>query len=82
MAGLTSGEAKPEQWQAQIQALIQRRARVMVYSSVPEDTLRACHLEPCRDIGLEVLRELRRLGGQGRVAVLPQGPLTVPYLAT
>jgi nickel-dependent lactate racemase len=82
MACLMSGEARPEQWQAQIQALIQRRARVMVHSSLPEEVLRACHLEPCGDIGLAVSRELQRLGRQGRVAVLPQGPLTVPYLAS
>ena len=77
---LMSGETKPEQWQAQIQALIQRRARVVVYSSLPEEVLRACHLEPCRDIRVAVSQELNRLGGKGRVAVLPQGPLTVPYL--
>lgn len=80
LAGLTSGRARPEQWQAQIQALIQRRARVLVHSSLPDETLRACHLEPCADIGLAVAAELGRLGGRGRVAVLPQGPLTVPYL--
>lgn len=82
MARLMAGEARPEQWQAQIQALIQRRARVMVHSSLPDQVLRACHLEPCADIGLAVARELQRLGGQARVAVLPQGPLTVPYLAS
>jgi len=82
MARLMSGEVRPEQWQAQIQALIQRRARVLVHSSLPDEVLRACHLESCRDIGLAVSRELERLGGQGRVAVLPQGPLTVPYLAS
>lgn len=83
LAGLMVGGAttKPEQWQAQIQGLIQRRARVLVQSSLAEATLRACHLEPCTDIGAAVARELDRLGGRGRVAVLPQGPLTVPYLA-
>jgi nickel-dependent lactate racemase len=76
----TPGFVRPEQWQAQIQALIQRRARVLVKSNLPDDVLRACHLTPCPDIGAAVRTELARLGGSGRVAVLPQGPLTIPYL--
>jgi nickel-dependent lactate racemase len=77
----TPGFVRPEQWQAQIQALIQRRASVLVYSSLPDETICACHLTPCRDIGAAVEERLRQLGPQARVAVLPQGPLTIPYLA-
>ena len=77
----TPGFVRPEQWQAQIQALIQRRANVLVYSSLPDDVVRACHLTPCRDISAAVEERLRHLGPQARVAVLPQGPLTIPYLA-
>lgn len=75
------GFVRPEQWQAQIQALIQRRASVLVYSSLSEETIRAAHLTPCRDIERTVQETLQRLGPQARVAVLPQGPLTIPYLA-
>lgn len=74
----TPGFVRPEQWQAQIQALIQRRAEVLVYSSLPEEIIRAAHLKPCKDIAAAV-RE--RAQGSARVAVLPQGPLTIPYLA-
>jgi hypothetical protein len=77
----TPGFVRPEQWQAQIQALIQRKASVLVYSSLPDDIVRACHLTPCRDISASVEELLRQLGPQARVAVLPQGPLTIPYLA-
>ena len=77
----TPGFVKPEQWQAQIQALIQRKARVLVHSSLPDEVLRAAHLEPCHDIAAEVVKELERRGPEARVAVLPQGPLTIPYLA-
>ncbi|MFO1461776.1 MAG: nickel-dependent lactate racemase [Verrucomicrobiota bacterium] len=77
----TPGFVRPEQWQAQIQALIQRRARVRVHSRIPDDVLRAAHLEPCPDIATAVREELERRGPQSRVAVLPQGPLTIPYLA-
>jgi nickel-dependent lactate racemase len=76
----TPGFVRPEQWQGQIQALIQQRARVQVKSALPDDVLRACHLEPCPEIGAAVRDELHRLGSAARVAVLPQGPLTIPYL--
>jgi lactate racemase len=77
----TPGFVRPEQWQAQIQALIQRRARVLVHSSLPEETIRAAHLTPCGDISAAVRERLAQLGPEARVAVLPQGPLTIPYLA-
>ncbi len=77
----TPGFVRPEQWQAQIQALIQRRANVLVHSSLPDDVIRACHLTPCRDISATVCELLAKAGASARVAVLPQGPLTIPYLA-
>jgi len=76
----TPGFVRPEQWQAQIQALIQRRAKVLVHSSLPDEIIRAAHLTPCCDIAVAVSEELKRLGDQARVAVLPQGPLTIPFL--
>ena len=74
------GFVRPEQWQAQIQAIIQRRARVLIHSTVPDDVVRAAHLQPCPDIAAEVERCLHEAGPNARVAVLPQGPLTIPYL--
>jgi nickel-dependent lactate racemase len=74
------GFVRPEQWQAQIQALIQRRARVLVKSDLPAEVLKATHLQPCPDITAAVIEELNSKGSASRVAVLPQGPLTIPYL--
>jgi len=66
----------PEQWQAQIQARIQKRARVYVYAGcLSDDEIKQALLEPCRDI--EAL--VREPGGS--VAVLPKGPQTIPYYA-
>lgn len=76
-----AGETQPEQWQVQIQAQIQRRAKVLLHSSLPDEVVRACHLEPCPDIGAWVQTRLAELGAGARLAVLPQGPLTIPYLA-
>lgn len=77
----TPGFRRPEQWQAQIQALIQRQARVLLYSSLPEAVVRSAHLTPCADIGRAVSELLAEYGPDARVAALPQGPLTIPYLA-
>lgn len=77
----TPGFERPEQWQAQIQALIQRKAKVLVYSSLPDDIIRSAHLEPCGDISDAVANSLNQYGPDAQVAVLPQGPLTIPYLA-
>src|ERR1051325_10446283 len=78
---MTPGFVRPEQWQAQIQALVQRKARVLVYSSLADETIRAAHLEPCHDITKAVAEALEKAGPEARLAVLPQGPLTIPYLA-
>ena len=76
----TPGFVRPEQWQAQIQALIQRKADVRVYSSLDDDTLQSAHLAPCADISATITEELEKRGPDASVAVLPQGPLTIPYL--
>jgi nickel-dependent lactate racemase len=77
----TPGFVRPEQWQAQIQALIQRRAEVLLYSSLSDEIVRGAFLTPCHDIAAAVQERLKILGPNARVAVLPQGPLTIPYLA-
>jgi lactate racemase len=74
------GFVQAEQWQAQIQALISKRARVLLHSSLGDDIVRAAHLTPCADVSAAVHAELARLGDEARVAVLPQGPLTVAYV--
>jgi lactate racemase len=77
----TPGFVRPEQWQVQIQALIQREVEVLLHSSLPDELARRAFLTPCSDIGAEIARRLEALGPHARVAVLPQGPLTIPYLA-
>lgn len=77
----TPGFTHPDQWQAQIQALLQRRARILLHSSLPDEQVRAAHLIPCRDIGAAVQEFLAAQHNGTRIGVLPQGPLTIPYLA-
>jgi nickel-dependent lactate racemase len=76
----TSRQVHAEQWQAQIQAQIQLRSRIFLHSAMPDADVRACHLEPCQDLATLVRAELGRHGTAARLAVLPQGPLTIPFV--
>ena len=71
-----------DQWEAQIQAQIQQRAHVHVYADgLTDEQLREAMVIPCRSIEDRV-GELLRLNPEARIAVLPEGPQTVPYLAS
>lgn len=73
------GFVRHDHWQVQIQAQIQRRARVFVKNAVlDEAALR--RLEPVDDVGETVGALLSEAGPGACLAVLPQGPQTVPYL--
>jgi nickel-dependent lactate racemase len=70
----------PDQWQVQIQARVQQRARVLIHSDGLSDAqLHAAHLEPVADVSATVAQLLRQQP-DARIAVLPQGPLTIAYL--
>lgn len=69
-----------DQWQAQSQALVQRKAEVYLRSSLPDDTVRDAMLTPIHDLESTLADLLQRFGPNVRVAVLPEGPQTVPYL--
>ncbi len=76
-----ASEPLADQWQAHIQANCQQRARVLLYSSMSDDEVRSAHLIPCHDIAREIRSIVQRKGDGVRIAVLPRGPLTIPYLA-
>ena len=54
MLALIAHETFPEQWQSQIQALIQRKAAIYIHSSIPEGSIRGAHLVPAPDIAATV----------------------------
>jgi nickel-dependent lactate racemase len=76
----SEGFSWPEQWAAHIQTLIQKQAEVLLYTAMPDEVVRRAHLTPCHDIGRAVRERLAKLGPEARVAALPQGPLTLPYM--
>lgn len=75
------GFSAQDQWQVQVQALVQRRARVFVKADGLSDRqLRAAWLEPAPDVSETMSRMAAEAGPAARVAVLPQGPQTIPYV--
>lgn len=69
-----------DQWQVQLQALICQKARVAIQCSLNGESLRKAHLIPVDSIDAALKAELQRIGADAAVAVLPEGPVTVPYL--
>ncbi|HMF94032.1 MAG TPA: nickel-dependent lactate racemase [Vicinamibacterales bacterium] len=76
------GYSRPDQWQVQIQAQVQTKARVLVKTSgLSDGEIRAAHFDPIEEVGPAVQRALTAAGAQATLCVLPQGPQTIPYLA-
>jgi nickel-dependent lactate racemase len=70
-----------DQWEAQLLALVRLKARVGLLSELPDEDVRRAYLEPIADVGAAVAGELRRLGKEAPVAVLPEGSQTIPYVS-
>ncbi len=77
---LAPGFSMYDQWEAQILAMVLLKARVGLYSDIPPEELQRAHLEPVEDIRARLSSELRGIGEDSPIAVLPEGPMTIPYL--
>ena len=75
------GFLQQDQWQVQIQAMIQQQADVYVYSDhLTEGQIKNALLKPCRSIEKTVATLLEKYGSDASICVLPDGPLTIPYV--
>ena len=71
-----------DQWQVQVQAQIQLRATIYVFSDgLSDEQIAGALLTPCRSIEATTGALLATYGPGARLCVLPQGPQTIPYLA-
>jgi nickel-dependent lactate racemase len=76
----THGYSRPDQWQVQIQALVQLKAKVLVKADcLSDDQIRAAHFQPIKDVSAAVEETVRTAPG-ATICVLPHGPQTIPYL--
>jgi lactate racemase len=74
------GYSRADQWQVQIQAMIQLKAKVFVKADrLSDDQIRAAHLEPIQDVSAAVDAAMRDAGQAATVCILPNGPQTIPY---
>jgi nickel-dependent lactate racemase len=75
------GFSSHDQWQVQIQAQIQLKAEVHVHSGgLSDEQIQRALFLPCRSIEDTVARLLARYGPAARLCVMPDGPLTIPYV--
>ena len=75
------GFGEQDQWQVQIQALIQLQAEVHVYSDgLSDEQIRRALFTPCRDIAATVKRLAEEVGPGARICAMPEGPQTIAYL--
>ncbi|WP_010677384.1 nickel-dependent lactate racemase [Bacillus timonensis] len=69
-----------DQWQVQKQAVIQVWADVYVYSLLTDEQVTQAMLKPTHNIEETVEQLKEKYGKDMSVAVLPLGPLTIPYV--
>jgi hypothetical protein len=70
-------------WQAQIHAAICRTNDVYLFSGhLDDDDVRRAMLKPCHDIAGTVEQLLCSYGWEASICVLPDGPQTIPYVAS
>ena len=70
-----------DQWQVQVQAQIQKKARVHLYADgLTDDEIRSAQIQPTQNVEHTVRALLRETRAHARVCVLPEGPQTIPYL--
>jgi lactate racemase len=78
---LGSPELRQDQWQAQVQAQIQLKAKVYVHSrGLSPEQIRGALLEPAPDLDETLARLVNEAGPSARICVLPEGPVTIPYI--
>ena len=77
------GFSEQDQWQVQIQAQIQLNATVYVYSdNLTPDQIEKALFVPSLSVERTVRDLIEQMGPECRLCVIPEGPQTIPYLAT
>jgi nickel-dependent lactate racemase len=69
-----------DQWQVQKFAEVAQRAQVAIYSELEPDAVARAGLTPVADLNEHIRAAVANLGDDAPVAVLPEGPMTIPYL--
>jgi nickel-dependent lactate racemase len=74
------GFLEQDQWQAQIQVLVQLKADVYIHSrGLGEAQIHAALLKPAVSLEDTLAELVSRYGPESRICILPEGPVTIPY---
>lgn len=69
-----------DQWQVQVQSMVQMRARLYLYSMLSTQQVQDAKIIPTADIEQTITHLLAEFGPDATIAVMPVGPLTIPYV--
>ena len=76
----TPGFHMLDMWQAQKLAQVQLKAQVAFYSELAAPDLSRVRIEPIADMDLFLQEKCKNISSDIPIAVLPEGPMTIPYL--
>ena len=77
----TPGFHMLDQWQAQKLAQVQAKAQVALFSELSAAALERVQITPIVDLDAFLQAKYAELGAEIPMAILPEGPMTIPYLA-
>ncbi len=69
-----------DQWQVQVQAMVQLKADCYLFSTLNPEIVKNAKFTPIESVEATLEQLCQQIGPQVRVAVLPLGPLTIPYV--
>ena len=69
-----------DQWQVQVQAMVQLKANCYLFSTLDPQIVKNAKFTPIDSVEATLQQLCQKIGQQVRVAVLPLGPLTIPYV--
>ena len=76
------GYVRQDQWEVQVQAQVQMHADVYLKSEyLSPEAIERAHLHACTSVEATVEELLRRYGPDATICVLPEGPMTIPFVA-
>jgi nickel-dependent lactate racemase len=75
------GVSRQDQWQAQVQAQILLKADIYVHSSyLSAEQLSQAMLKPAPSLEVTLQMLVEQVGADARICILPEGPVTIPYV--
>ena len=69
-----------DQWQVQVQAMVQLKADCYLFSTLDPQIVKNAKFTPIDSVEATLQQLCHKIGPQVRIAVLPLGPLTIPYV--